>query len=101
MPKAPASIGGMAMTVAQILKDKGPELISVAPHRSLADAAKTMTERRIGAIIVAAPDGSIAGILSERDIVRAVSAHGAEALDHLVSRHMTAKVVTAKEGDSV
>ena len=60
-----------------------------------------MSDKRIGAIIIAAPDGSIAGILSERDVVRAISAHGAEALDHLVSRHMTVKVVTAGEGDSV
>jgi CBS domain-containing protein len=87
----------MAMTVAHILKTKGREVTTLSPHRTLADAAKTMTDQRIGAIIIAAPDGSI----SERDIVRAVSAHGAEALTHLVSRHMTAKVETAREGDSL
>ena len=89
------------MTVAHILKTKGREVTTLSPHRSLADAAKTMTDQRIGAIIIAGPDGSIAGIISERDIVRAVSAHGAEALTHLVSRHMTAKVETAREGDSL
>jgi CBS domain-containing protein len=91
----------MAMTVTHILKTKGREVITLSPHRTLADAAKTMTDQRIGAIIIAAADGSIAGIISERDIVRAVSGHGAEALTHLVSRHMTAKVETAREGDSL
>ena len=89
------------MTVTHILKTKGRDILSLPPHRSMADAARMMSDKRIGAIIIAAPDGSIAGILSERDVVRAISAHGAEALDHLVSRHMTVKVVTAGEGDSV
>ena len=89
------------MTVAHILKIKGRDIITLAPHRTMADAARTLAEKRIGAIIIAAPDGSIAGILSERDVVRALSTHGGEALEHRLSDHMTAKVVTASESDSI
>ena len=89
------------MTVTHILKIKGRDILSLPPHRSMADAARMMSDKRIGAIIITAPDGSIAGILSERDVVRALASHGAEALGHLVSRHMTSKVVTAGEGDSL
>jgi CBS domain-containing protein len=91
----------MTMTVAHILKSKGRDVITVAPHRTMSDAARLMAEKRIGAVIIAAADGSIAGILSERDIVRAVASHGADALAHLVSQHMTSKVETAGEGDGI
>jgi CBS domain-containing protein len=91
----------MAMTVAQILKTKGRDIVTLPPHRSLAEAARLLEEKRIGAVVVTGPDGSIAGILSERDIVRALARDGAEALSHLVSRHMTSKVETAHEGDGV
>jgi CBS domain-containing protein len=101
-PKAQVFVGGMAMTtVAHILKSKGRDIFTLPPHRTIAEAANTMAERRIGAIIIAAADGSLAGILSERDIVRALAMDGSEALGHVISRHMTAKVETAREGDSV
>ena len=89
------------MTVAHILRLKGRDIVTLAPHRSLADAARLLDEKRIGAVIITASDGSIAGILSERDIVRALARDGADALSHLVSRHMTSKVQTASEGDSL
>jgi len=91
----------MAMTVAHILRTKGRDVITLPPHRTISEAAKTLSDKRIGALIIAGADGAIAGILSERDVVRALAASGAEALDHPVSRHMTAKVVTAGESDSV
>jgi len=89
------------MSVAQILKSKGRDIIALPPQRSIAEAAKVMAERRIGAVMITASDGSIAGILSERDVVRALAADGAEALDHALSRHMTAKVTTGTESDSI
>jgi len=89
------------MSVVQILKSKGREIISLPPQRTIGEAAKLMAERRIGAVMIIAADGAIAGILSERDVVRALAQSGAEGLDHALSRHMTSKVTTAKEGDGI
>jgi CBS domain-containing protein len=83
------------MSIARILSEKGREVQTIQPHRTLAEAAKVMAERRIGAAVVTGADGSVLGILSERDIVRAVSEAGAAALTEPVSKRMTAKVVTA------
>jgi CBS domain-containing protein len=82
------------MSIANILADKGHEVQTIQPHRTLAEAARIMAERRIGATVVTGADGSVLGILSERDIVRAISESGEAALKEPVSRRMTAKVVT-------
>jgi CBS domain-containing protein len=100
-PKAPDHVGGIAMTVAHILRQKGRDTVTLPADTLIADAARTMADKRIGAIVIATPDGRIAGILSERDIVRALSASGAEALSHTIAQHMTAKVETAREADDV
>lgn len=85
------------MNVARILDLKGRNVITVQPHRTLNEAAKMLTEHKIGAAVVSGSDSRILGIISERDIVRAVSNGGAAALEHAVSRHMTEKVVTCDE----
>jgi CBS domain-containing protein len=85
------------MSVARILSEKGRDVQTIQPHRTLAEAAKIMADRRIGAAVVTGADNTVLGILSERDIVRAVANAGAEALAHPVSRHMTARVVTCPE----
>ena len=89
------------MTVARILGDKGTAIFSIGPDGSLADAARTLSERRIGAVIITAPDGSLAGILSERDIVRAIATNGAGALNDTVGQHMTREVVTCGRAISI
>lgn len=89
------------MNVEQLLSDKGREVISVQPHRTLAEAVRVLSERRIGAVAVMGADGALVGILSERDIIRALGAEGAGALDSAVSRVMTAKVVTCRPQTSV
>jgi CBS domain-containing protein len=81
------------MTVSRILALKGRDVTTITPHRSVADAIALLAARRIGAVIVGGDDGAVLGILSERDIVRALAA-GADALQHPVSRYMTAEVVT-------
>jgi CBS domain-containing protein len=82
------------MNVEHILMAKGRDVLTIEPSRTLADAARALTEKRIGAVIVGGPDEAVLGILSERDIVRAVARGGASALEHPVSQHMTGKVVT-------
>lgn len=89
------------MNVEQLLSGKGREVISVQPHRTLAEAVRVLSERRIGAVVVMGADGALVGILSERDIVRTLGAEGAAALESSVSKAMTAKVVTCRPQTSV
>jgi CBS domain-containing protein len=89
------------MTVKAILSRKGSNVITIEPTRTLAEAVKTLAEHRIGAVVVASPDGQVAGILSERDIVRALANRGSGALQDEVGQVMTRKVVTCTESDTV
>ena len=89
------------MNVEHILAAKGRDVLTIAPDRTLADAARALTERKIGAVVVADAGRTVLGILSERDIVRAVARGGAAALGHPVSQYMTAKVVTCTGHSSI
>lgn len=87
------------MLVAEILKAKGGAVHSVAPKDSVADAARTLDARKIGALVVCDGDRCV-GVLSERDIVRAIARDGADALSKPVSVYMTRKVIFADPRES-
>ncbi|MHA1548105.1 MAG: CBS domain-containing protein [Alphaproteobacteria bacterium] len=89
------------MTVAQILADKGRDVATVAHKSTLADATSTLAKRSIGALVVSDDAGRIAGIISERDIVRALHAGGGEALSSAVESVMTKEVVTCAEAETI
>lgn len=89
------------MNVDQILSMKGRNVVSIETERSLGEAARLLTERRIGAVVVVDGTRPVSGILSERDIVKAIAAHGARALDEPVSRFMTGHVVTCTGRSSI
>lgn len=89
------------MTVKAILEEKGREVATIGPEATVGTAVKTLAEKKIGAIVVTKPNGAIAGILSERDIVRALAADGAGLLKKAVSELMTAKVKTCREDHTV
>jgi CBS domain-containing protein len=67
----------------------------------LAEAARVLTKLRIGALVVRAEGGTLAGILSERDIVRAVAEEGAAALGLTVATCMTTDVAVCEENDTI
>lgn len=88
------------MIVAQILKLKGSNAVeTVRPDARLADAAATLSRRRIGALIVSADGKSVAGVLSERDIVRVLGDEGPTCLERPVDSVMTADVSTCVPDD--
>lgn len=88
------------MTVGRILGGKGGTVISVSPSDSVEQAAALLAEKGIGAIL--AMDGErIAGVLSERDIVRAIGTKGSDSLKGPVSGLMTEKVITCTPKDSI
>jgi len=88
------------MLVSEILKNKGGAVYSVAPVITVAQAIEELERRRVGALIVCDGD-RVAGIFSERDVVRALATDGAQALVRSVSDYMTAKVVFAEPGEAV
>jgi len=65
------------MTVATILAAKGRDVVTIEPSASLAAAARLLAEKRIGAVPILGADRRIVGIVSERDIVRAIGERGA------------------------
>jgi CBS domain-containing protein len=89
------------MIVNRILSLKGREVATIEPSRSLSEAARVLAERRIGALLIVDGERPVTGIISERDIVRAVAMHGAKALDEPVARFMTEKVVTCTGETSI
>ncbi|GJD57202.1 CBS domain-containing protein [Methylobacterium dankookense] len=82
------------MTVARILAEKGNAVVTVTPERTLDEAIHLLAEKSIGAVVVTGPDGSVAGIISERDIMRVLASHGGASFDEPIAAHMTKKVVT-------
>ena len=88
------------MQVKDILAIKGGDVVGIEATATLEAAAKLLAARRIGAVVIRGAAGRLAGILSERDIVRAVSEHGAAALDLPVGQAMTREVITCSEEDS-
>jgi CBS domain-containing protein len=89
------------MTVSTILSVKGRDIITIEPGATLIAAAKLLAEKGIGALMILGPDHQITGILSERDIVRAIAERGAAALDNFVSTAMTQEVVTCRESETI
>lgn len=89
------------MNVQSILGVKGTHVITVRDDISLADAAMTLRDNGVGALIVSNDGQHIDGIISERDVVRALANHGASVLGRPVSSAMSADVVTCRVSDAV
>jgi CBS domain-containing protein len=89
------------MNVQSILQNKGSDVATLNQQASLADAAAQLRDRGIGALVVSNDGQHIDGIVSERDVVRALAAHGSSALGRTVASAMSTDVVTCAVGDSV
>jgi CBS domain-containing protein len=88
------------MAVAHILSVKGRNVFTVRPTDTVNAVAKILGEKRIGAIVVTDEQGRIAGIVSERDVVRHIASEGAAVLTKPASSIMTSNVLTCQDGDS-
>lgn len=94
------------MLVQQILKDKdgdkaGEGVVTITPAASVGEAAKELSARRIGALIVSNDGTDVQGILSERDIVRAIGSGGPGCLADSVTSLMTAEIISATRDETV
>ena len=89
------------MFVSDILSQKGGLVFSVTPATSVAEVSKQLSGRRIGSVLVLNEASSVVGIVSERDLVRALAMHGPKALDLEARQIMTRDVVTCDPDDSI
>jgi CBS domain-containing protein len=89
------------MNVATILKHKGRAVVTATPDTSLLDIAKLLQQHGIGCIVIVGNDDKIAGIVSERDLMRAIGQGGIKVLNEPVSDFMTKTVVMAREADTI
>jgi CBS domain-containing protein len=88
------------MSVEAILRTKGSDVATIAPTATTMVAARTMKERKIGALVVV-DEGKILGIITERDVVNAVVERGGGALGDNVAAVMRANVVSCTRKDSL
>lgn len=89
------------MQVIEILRQKGREVVSLPCDASLSDATLLLAQKRIGAVVIKDDQGKLAGMLSERDVVRALATESVRALARPVSAYMTSSVATCTEQDTV
>lgn len=88
------------MLVRQILKSKGDSVFTTRPDTLISDAAATLSKEKIGVLVVSSGDGSVVGILSERDIVRSLGERGAACLSQTVESLMTRDLIYASLSDT-
>lgn len=88
------------MNVAAILKAKGTDVVTVNPAVTLGEIATLLSERRIGAAVIM-QDRKVLGIVSERDVVKAIARSGGQALNAPARDVMTSRVVTCRLNDSI
>ena len=88
------------MSVAQILREKGDNIISVEEDATVSEVLGILKKHRIGAVMVM-KDGNVSGVLSERDIVRALPDKGAALLDEPANALMTSDVVFCSPSDNM
>ena len=89
------------MNVATILRQKGRAVTTTGPGTTLQEVANRLAAKRIGAIVIVGAGGEVAGIISERDIIRALATHGPDCMNAPVSDTMTKQVVTCQETDTL
>jgi CBS domain-containing protein len=89
------------MNAATVLKSKGSGVVTTTANKSLLEIAKLLAQHGIGCIVILGDDDKIVGIVSERDLMRAIGQAGSKVLREPVSDFMTKTVVTAREADTV
>jgi CBS domain-containing protein len=89
------------MLIAHVIREKGAAVYTLAASATLEEAARELIEKRVGALVVIGPEGEIAGVFSERDLVREVARRGAGALTDQVGAAMSRDVVTAHPEETI
>ncbi len=85
------------MNIAQILKAKGRAVATARPDATLLEIVNKLAQKKIGAIVIVGDNGEVAGIISERDVIRRLGERGEQALTETVSQSMTSSVTSCQE----
>ncbi|MBO9098437.1 MULTISPECIES: CBS domain-containing protein [unclassified Rhizobium] len=91
----------MPISVKSILDAKGRAVVTVGPDTTLLEAAAILAEHRIGALVIGSLGGTISGIFTERDVVKAVAKYGRSSLDQPVVEVMSYNIVRCSEDSTV
>ena len=83
------------MRITDVLRRKGDDVVTIHPGEPVRALLDALAEHKVGALVVASADGSVEGIVSERDVVRHLQARGEAVLDQPVGAIMTSPVHTA------
>ena len=92
---------GTTVRISDLLRAKGSAVLTVGAGATVAELLAALAEHNVGAAVVVGPDGTITGIVSERDVVRRLHDHGAGLLGAVVRQIMTTDVATARADDDV
>ena len=87
--------------ISSVLDKKGTAIYSISPESSLKQMANEMLQRKIGSLVVTDKDGSLTGIISERDFLNVVDKHTKDWEDIIVSDVMTKEVITASPDETL
>ena len=89
------------MKVSEILTADDKDIVTIGDDHSITEVAGVMADHGLGAVVVTGEGGKLAGIISERDIVRALNRHGAATHDMRVAELMTSSLITCEPENSV
>jgi CBS domain-containing protein len=89
------------MKIAEVLRLKGSAVVTITPETPVSGLVDQLAQHGVGALVVSADGQSLDGIVSERDVVRRLAAHGAGLLDHTVADIMTRSVRTCGLKDTI
>ena len=88
------------MRISDVLRNKGAGVLTVSPDMTVGELLASLVTRNVGAMVVVDPSGPV-GIVSERDVVRSLHAHGVDVLGHRVADIMSTPVITCTPADTV
>jgi CBS domain-containing protein len=89
------------MLIAHVIRDKGAIVYTLRADATLEEAARTLNEKKVGALVVVEEGGAIIGVLSERDIVKEIARSGAPSLKDTVATVMSRDVLTAHMTETI
>jgi len=90
------------MRISEVIRRKGDDVVTIRPEATVTDLLALLAERNIGAVVVSSDDGhTVAGIVSERDVVRHLNNYGSRVLANRVETLMTTEVLTCSVDDDL
>ena len=85
------------MLIGEVLRRKGSDVATVAPEATISEVLELLARHGVGALVVSSDGSTVAGIISERDVVRAMAVDGRDVVDRSAAEVMTREVVTCSE----